>query len=122
MRINLLLIQLIKPCMAILFAAGTLLMASNSYASVILGQIWQNVPASGANAGHVPAGAPDALFTTTLIDYNSANGYTPAGFLNHPTFTSPSATFNANGSLDDTFIRLTGQTFLSAGNNSFVLL
>lgn len=102
---------------------GALMLASPvvSQAQQVLGELWQNVPTSGGNASIVPAGAPDAKFYSPAIDYNSANGYTPAGFLNHPAFFDTSGSFNPNGSFNDTFIRFTGQTYLNLGANSFVV-
>ena len=90
--------------------------------AAVLGQLWQNQPGPATNAliSNTPATPPDAEFNTTAIDFNSANGYTPAGFLNHPTFFNTSAGFNPNGSFDNTFILLAGQTFLNAGANNFV--
>jgi hypothetical protein len=101
--------------MLIVFAAGT------SHA-VILGEIWQNVPASGNDASIVPAGSPDAKFNPSAISYDSrVTGYTPALFLNSPTFFDISGSFNPNATLNNSFIRFTGATFLNAGVNSFIV-
>jgi hypothetical protein len=102
--------------------AGVVLISTSVQAADVLGEIWQNVPASGADASLVPAGAPDAMFHTPAIDYNSdVTGYTAAQFLNNPVFFNTSGSFDPNASFDDTFIRFTGQTFLHAGVNSFVV-
>ena len=80
------------------------------------------MPASAADATLVPAGSPDAMFNTPAIDYNSnVTGYTPAAFLNNPTFFNTSASFDPNATFNNSFIRFTGQTFLHAGANSFVV-
>jgi hypothetical protein len=71
-----------------------------------------------------PSEPPDAEFFARGIDYSSngsAATYTPAAFLNHPKFFSPSDKFDPNGSLDNTFIEFKGQMFLKAGANKFAL-
>ena len=107
--------------------ATALLMATAAHATV-LGEIWQNVTASATNAtiANQPARAPDAEFNTSAIDYNSnVTGYTPATFLNGPTFfnkstnfSTPAAGYGPNASLDNSYLLFTGQTFLKAGQNS----
>ena len=105
-----------------LICFSVLILMPVSESAAILGEIWQNVPASGGDASIVPAGSPDAQFNPTAISYDSAvTGYTPALFLNNPTFFNTSGTWNPNASLNNSFIRFTGQTFLNAGANSFVV-
>ena len=109
--------------------AAALLLATAAHATV-LGEIWQNVTASATHAtiANQPARAPDAEFNTSAIDYNSnVTGYTPATFLNGPTFfneltnfSTPAAGYGPNASLDNSYLLFTGQTFLKAGKNSFV--
>jgi hypothetical protein len=102
--------------------AGAATLACPSSSATLIGCIWQNVPTSGANAALVPAGNPDAQFTTPAINYNSSvTGYTPLLFLNNPAFFNTSATWNPNASFNDTFIMFVGQTFLNAGANNFVV-
>lgn len=102
---------------------GVMLICSASHGAV-LGELWQNVSTSisqDATIANKPSGSPDAEFNTSSINYNSTlTGYTPALFLNNPTFFNTSGTFNPNGSLDNTYFLFTGQTFLHAGANSFV--
>jgi len=89
---------------------------------LIHGCVWTNVTASAQNATIIPAGNPDAQFNTAAINYNSSvGGFTFAGFLNNPVFTDTSAGWNPNAQLGDSFYMFTGQMFLNAGNNSFVL-
>jgi hypothetical protein len=90
----------------------------------ILGELWQNVPTSiseNALIGNQPAGSPDAEFDAASINFDSrVTGYTPALFLNHPTFFDTSGSFNPNGSLNNTYILFTGKIFLHAGANSLI--
>jgi hypothetical protein len=93
-------------------------------AGVITGQVWENAQSSAENAtiANQPNRPADATFTTTNINYQSqVSGYTLAAFLNNPVFTNTSGTFNPNGNLDNVYILLTGQTFLNAGANTFVV-
>jgi hypothetical protein len=103
-----------------LVVAGVILMAVwTAHAADILAEVWQNVP-TATNASVIPSGAPDAEFYSAGINYDSRiTGYTPNLFLNNPGFFNASGTFNPTGSLDNTFIRFTGQTYLNAGVNTF---
>ena len=88
--------------------------------TVVHGCIWMDVPTSAANASIVPAGNPDAQFVSSGINYFSPPAaFTPAGFLNNPTFTDTSAAFNANGPITNIFVMFTGQVALNAGPNVF---
>ena len=90
-----------------------------SHAAGVLAEIWQNV-LTATNASVVPSGAPDAEFYTSGINYDSrVTGYTPNLFLSNPGFFNSSQTFNPTGSLDNAYIRFTGQTYLNAGVNTF---
>jgi hypothetical protein len=106
----------------VLAVAGVILMPVwNSHAAGVLAEVWQNVP-TATNASIIPSGAPDAAFYSPGINYDSrVTGYTPNLFLNNPGFFNTSATFDPTGSLDSTFIRFTGQTYLNAGANTFLL-
>ena len=110
-------------------AAAAALAAGTAGAATINGEIWINVPGTAADAtlANVAAlGAPDATFTVGAIDFDSRSGgnlsafYTPASFFK-TTFSNQSAAFDPNGTLNNTVIRLTGSTFLNAGDNSFVV-
>jgi len=105
-----------------LVVAGVILMAVwTAHAADILAEVWQNVP-TATNASVIPSGAPDAEFYSAGINYDSRiTGYTPNLFLNNPGFFNASGTFNPTGSLDNTFIRFTGQTYLNAGVNTFLV-
>lgn len=103
--------------------------ATSAWASVD-GQIWQNIPSPGnaGASGNMSSSLPNATFTSSGVNYCSnftdaacpvAGAYTPNGFLNSPTFTSPMNGFNASASLDNTEVQLTGQIFLNGGANSF---
>jgi hypothetical protein len=97
--------------------------AAFSHATIV-GQVWLNVPTSvseDALIANTPVTAPDATFNPTAINYDSSvGGYTVGGFLNNPLFSNTSAGFSAGANLDNTFMLFTGQTFLKAGDNSFV--
>jgi hypothetical protein len=93
-------------------------------AGLITGQVWENAQSSAENAtiANQPNRPPDAMFTTANINFQSqVGGYNVAGFLNNPTFTNTSGSFNPNGTLDNTYYLFTGQTFLNAGPNKFVV-
>jgi hypothetical protein len=88
-------------------------------AAGILGELWQNDSAA-TNASIVPTGVADAEFYSSGIDYDTRlSGYTPAQFFNNPSFFNTSAGFNPAGSLDNTYVRFTGQLFLNSGVNTF---
>lgn len=107
---------------AVLVVAGFILMpVGTSRAAGVLAEVWQNVP-TATNAAVIPSGAPDAEFYSAGISYDSqVTGYTPNLFLYNPMFFNTSATFDPAGSLDNTFIRFTGQTYLNAGVNTFLV-
>jgi hypothetical protein len=111
--------QLLRLFLPVVLGVIGLMTPGISQAS-ILGELWQNVPASGADASMVPAGPADAMFNPIAINYDSrVTGYTPFLFLNSPTFFNTSLSFNPNADFNNTFIRFTGQTFLNAGANNF---
>ena len=92
-----------------------------SHAAGVLGEMWQNV-STATNASIVPSGAPDAEFYSAGISYDSRiTGYTPNLFLGNPGFFNSSQTFDPTGSFDNTYIRFTGQTYLNAGVNTFLV-
>jgi len=106
------------------FVVVALLTLTTSSFGQVSGKIYQNIPAPGdagdpANQG---AGLPQASFVSPAINFNSnTSGYTPALFLNNPTFTSPANGFAPNANLNNTEVVLTGSIFLNSGNNSFVV-
>jgi hypothetical protein len=111
-----------RTVIAIAAAFTTVMLGAAGADAAVTGQLWQNQPGPASNAliSNAPGTAPDAMFNTTAIDYDSANGYTPAGFLNSPTFFNTSVGFDANGSFNNSYILFTGTTNLNAGANSFV--
>jgi len=116
---------------------GVLMSAGISQGQVT-GELWQNIPETAgspvlnATIANQPAGAPDAEFLTTSINYDSRlTSYFTSPFLNGPTFFNTSANWVAAGAtiggaygkyanLNDTYFLFTGKTFLNAGANSFV--
>jgi hypothetical protein len=106
------------------FVLLTLLALTSSSFAQVNGTVYQNIPDPG-NAGDLAnqgPGLPQASFVSPAINFNSnVTGYTPALFLNNPTFTNPLNSFNPNASFDNTEVVLTGSIFLNSGNNSFVV-
>ncbi len=100
-------------------------LAQQSSAGLINGELWMNAGAAGnATIANQPITAPDAMFTTLDLNYHSGsqpNGYTIGGFLKNPTFTNTSGAFNPAASVNNTYFLFTGQTYLNAGANSFVV-
>jgi hypothetical protein len=104
--------------------ASTLLFAGTARAQVAV-SIWTNQSTAAGNATLAQAttlngGVPNATTTVSAINFDSGNtnGYTIGGFLNNPAGLSSSI---ATASLDNTYMLLTGQIFLNAGINSFVV-
>ena len=111
-----------KRVAAVVAIPTVLLSAAVSHAQIV-GELWQNVGGNAGNAtiANAPGTSPDAEFNPAAINFNSnVSGYTPATFLNGPTFFNTSGSFNPNGTLNNTYFLFTGQTFLHAGANSFV--
>ena len=105
------------------FAVGA---TGQAIAGPVVGELWLNQTAAAQNAtiANAPITTPDAMFTTVNLDYRSelqTNGYTVGGFLMNPSFFNTSAAFSPSASLNNTYFLFTGQTFLNAGNNSFVV-
>jgi len=100
-----------------------LLLDVQAYAGVH-GRLWQNQSSRVGNAAltNIPPEPPDAEFNPAAIDYDSRiSGYTLAQFLHFPTFYNVSGTFDPNGTLNNTFFLFTGDTYLNAGANNFVV-
>jgi hypothetical protein len=115
-----------------LCAVGVMVAAAGVGNAQITGELWQNQSTPGGNAllgygdptSPLYLGTPDATFDSGAISYNPTDTgaiYTPAAFLNNPTFHNQSAAFNPNASLDNTYFYFTGSLFLNAGMNSFVV-
>lgn len=93
-----------------------IMMASIAANADVYGMIWQNVPASAANATIVPGGAPDATFFSPAINYNSSvTGYTFGQFLNSPTFLTGGGI--AGNTINNSFMLFTGSLYLGPGIN-----
>ena len=112
--------------LALLVVGVVIVFAAGSSHATIVGQLWQDQSTIGGNAtiANKPATAPDAMFNPVAIAYDSrvaGSGYTPALFLNNPTFYNTSGTFNPNGTLNNTYFYFEGDTFLNAGVNAFVV-
>ncbi|MEO8630870.1 MAG: PEP-CTERM sorting domain-containing protein, partial [Betaproteobacteria bacterium] len=90
--------------------------------ALINGTVYLDDPTS-TDASIIPASTlPHANFTTSDINFNTLAGPTSiATFLNNPPFTNLANGFDPNHLTDNTFLILTGQTFLNAGANSFVV-
>lgn len=101
-------------------AVSALALASAANAAVNV-SIWTDQAAASANATLAQAatlGAANGVTSVNAINFDSSNGYTVGAFLNSPAGLS-ATTFNH--SLDNTYMYFTGQLFLNAGGNSFVV-
>ena len=114
-------VKKLAPLTALVVVGLIVMPLWTSHAAGVLAEVWQNV-ATATNASIIPSGPPDAEFYSAGINYDSrVTGYTPNLFLNNPAFFNTSGAFDPSGSLDNTFIRFTGQTFLNAGVNTFLV-
>jgi PEP-CTERM motif len=105
-------------------AAALLAVAPFAHADVISATVYTNIPDPGnsADPANMSSTLPSATFTVGAsgIDFQSqVTGYTPATFLNNPTFSNEVNGFNPNGTADNIEIVITGTLFMNAGNNSF---
>ena len=99
--------------------AVTLFIGIASSHADVSGSLWEGAAAS---ADSIPSGSPDVTFTSSQIYYNSdLGGYTIGDFLNSAGTTSTILTGSGElgNTSDNTFIRLTGQIYLTAGLNAF---
>jgi PEP-CTERM motif len=106
------------------FVVLALLTLTTSSYGQVSGTVYQNIPQPGDAGNLLNQGSslPQASFVSPAINFNSnTTGYTPALFLNSPTFTNPLNMFDPNGNLNNTEVVLTGSIFLNSGNNSFVV-
>jgi hypothetical protein len=114
-------VQKLAQLTALVVAGITLMPVWTGHAAGVLAEVWQNVP-TATNASVIPSGAPDAEFYSAGINYDSrVTGYTPNLFLSNPGFFNTSGTFDPAGSLNNTYIRFTGQTYLNVGVNTFLV-
>lgn len=119
-----------KVCPAVLAVMAGVAIPSQLEAGII-GSVWQNVPQSIADvatlANAAALGTPDAQFSPTAINYDTrVTGATLNKFLGFPAFSNQSATFDPNQALTDggdknTFFYFTGDTYLNAGDNNFLV-
>lgn len=93
--------------------------------SAIVGELWQNQPAAAENALLSQAaalGVPDAKFNPVAIAFDSrVDGYTLREFLHDPVFYDTQPGFDPDLTSNNTYYLFTGQLFLNAGINSFVI-
>ena len=107
--------------------AAVVFAVSTAYGSTITSSIiYQNIPNSGnaADPANMASTLPSASFSIGALGINFTSGpsaYTPAGFLNNPTFSSQVNGFNPTASLTNSEVVITGSLFLNAGANSFVV-
>jgi hypothetical protein len=111
-----------------LLRAGVLLAALyplQSYAATINGTVCEVDDTTARNAANAEtmstATSKCATFTTSAINYDQQGAASISTFLNNPTFINTFNGFSGSDSDVDFLLRLTGQTFLNAGANSFVL-
>lgn len=112
--------------MKVLLAAASALALAGSAQAQVAVSIWTGTPAAttaAANATLAQAstlGTPTATTTVGAINFDSLGSanYTIGGFLNNPILSNPSI---ATNSLNNTYMLFTGQLFLNAGSNSFVV-
>ena len=101
--------------------AGALLTGAAQAAVSV--HVIQNDPTPG-DASIVPSSTlPSADFISPDINFNTTNsdGTPLHTFLNNPTFFNQLNGFNPNAFSDNIFLEISGQTFLNAGLNSFVV-
>jgi hypothetical protein len=110
------------PCMALLLA-----IAPTAHAQISSATVYEGIPDPG-NAGDSTNWAstlPNATFTigSLGVDFASSSDVGVAAFLNNPTFLTTANGFLPNYNFSSTGIELvlSGQAYLTAGNNSFVV-
>jgi hypothetical protein len=104
---------------------ASLVLSGASASAQIVGQLWQNEPGAAGNATIAQAallGTPDAKFNPAAIAFDSRiSGYTLNEFLHFPVFYATQPGFDPNAISNDTYYLFTGQLFLNAGANNFVI-
>ena len=112
--------------------AAFIVMSAGISQAQITGELWQNQSSVAGNAllsSVAGLGTPDALFNSGAINYQSqVTAYTLGAYLNNPTFYNESANFSTpvsgygpNANLNNTVFYFTGNLYLNAGANSFVV-
>jgi len=102
--------------------ASLALMSAGSAQAQLSGKIWEGDFSNDAH--NIPAGTPDVTFTSPGINFsvNDSDNQTIGDWLN---FGAPATILTGAGELgkpmDDTLVELTGNIYLSAGVNSFVV-
>ena len=125
----------------VIFTALSCCLEQRILADSVSGTVWEKA-GDTANADDVAGNTtgPSATFSSAGIDYCSQGGanffqggcgfgpggngsaYRVSDFLHNPAFSNQTAGFDPNLSLANTFIRLTGTLFLTAGANHFVMV
>jgi hypothetical protein len=108
---------------AALGAATLLAMGASSAMASVSGTVYLDDPTS-TDASVIPSSSlAHADFTSDNIAFNTdcSDCTTIANFLNNPTFTNTANGFDPNHLTDNSFLVLTGETFLASGDNSFVV-
>jgi len=96
---------------------------SVSTSASVLVHVIQNDPTS-TDASIIPSSSlPSADFVSPDIDFNinNSDAISLAVFLNNPVFFNQQNGFNGALATDNSFLEITGSTFLNAGSNSFVV-
>ncbi len=109
----------ITPLIAVM--TGSFLVPSAQGAVTV--HVIENDPTSG-NASIVPSATlPSADFVSPDINFQANDSLNTAVsvFLNNPIFTNQQNGFNPSAAANNLFMEIVGQTFLSAGANSFVV-
>lgn len=109
----------VKTALAALLSTVAL---GQAQAVTITGYIYLNnqTLAENATIAGRPATPADAVFTSGAIDFRSSESSTGTigDFLNNPASLDPTV---AAATLNNTYFYFTGQTFLNAGDNTFVV-
>jgi hypothetical protein len=95
-------------------------------ADIFTATVYTNIPDpnNSGDSANWASNLPSANFTIGAggINFQSqVTGYTPAAFLNNPTFSNIQNGFNPNGTADNIELVITGSIFLNNGANSFVV-
>ena len=113
----------IHKVLSCLLVSALVIFGASAANATATGQIWQNDTSDTADVSIASlAGLPTAKFLTFTANYNSnTTGYTPALFLNSPTFFSTANGFSATASLDNSHVLIIGAVLLAKGANNFVV-
>jgi hypothetical protein len=97
--------------------ALTVFMSTASSHATLTGSIWTGY--TGDSADTPPGGSPNITFTSSQLYFGSGNDSTITSFLNYGGTTSTILTGSGAVGVDNIFVQLTGQIYLTAGANSF---